>query len=382
MLGGITAYIALGSNLGSRQENIEKALRLLAENKGVTVCRSSSVIESSPLAAKKQPNYLNCVAEIKTDLSSDELLKVLKGIEVSLGRKESEERWANRPIDLDILLFGDHVIKTDGLVVPHRQMYLRSFVLDGLCELAPHLIHPVLKETVSVLYSRLGGKDFYFDSDRPLLVSIAGVIGAGKSTLARGLSAKFGFKLIKEAYETNPFMQRVYAGDKTVALDSQLYFLLSRCQQLSPLNFTPAAVAVSDYIMDKELIYANIWLDSVQLGIYEKINTVMNKEVAGPVLAVYLRLSPEKCLERIRLRSRPYEQKLDLQFLELLSAGYEKLFRSADSCLRQGCVGQAGQVREFDRCPVITVDAGVFDFRRDDEVEKLGRKINYYIGRD
>jgi len=372
MPGEVTAYVGLGSNLGQREENIKKALESLAAEGSIKLCRSSSIIESAPLAAKKQPNYLNCVAEITTSLNADELLKVLKKTELSGGRKESNpfdklragEKWSNRTIDLDILLFGNEIIQRSELVVPHSQMHLRSFVLGGLCELTPQLVHPVLAESVSVLYNRLGGKDFYFDTDRAQLISIAGVIGAGKSTLAGGLSDKFGFKLIKEAYETNPFMKRVYAGDKTVALDSQLYFLLSRCEQMKLQSLMPDQVAVSDYIIDKELIYANLWLDSVQLEMYEKINAVMDKTVAEPSLAVYLKLGPAKCLERIKKRRRPYEQEIELQFLEALFAGYEKLFE------------------KFNRCPVITIDADAFDFRRGDEVEKLGKKISYYIGRD
>lgn len=358
------SYIALGSNLGQKGQNIKKALEALAADESIKLCRSSSIIESAPLAGRKQPNYLNCVTQIVTELSADALLKALKKIELSLGRKEPKEEWANRTIDLDILLFGGKTIRTSDLVIPHRQMHLRSFVLDGLCELTPHLIHPVLGENVSVLRDRLGGKDFYFDLDRRQLVSIAGVIGAGKTTLAAGLSDEFGFQQVKEAYETNPFMKRVYAGDKTVALDSQLYFLLSRCEQMKLEDLAPGQVAVSDYIMDKELIYANLWLDSVQLKMYEEINKVMSKVVTEPVLAVYLRLAPAKCLERIKNRHRPYEQKIGLQFLEALFAGYEELFE------------------KFNRCPVITIDTDASDFRVKEDVEKLGRKINYYIGRD
>ena len=200
-------------------------------------------------------------------------------------------------------------------------------------------------------------------SDRPQLVSIAGVIGAGKTTLAEGLRDIFGFKLIKEAYDTNPFLPKVYAGQKSLALDSQLYFLLSRCEQLRPDGFAPDSVAVSDYIMDKEMIYARIWLDAVQFEIYRKINAVMSKTVAEPSIAIYLKLSPQKCLQRIKQRSRPYEQGIDLNFLEKLHIGYEKLFE------------------RFNRCPVITLDADSVDFRRSDEVKQFGKKINYYIGK-
>ena len=360
----ITAYIGLGSNLGDKEKNIKKALQLLAAAKYIKIFRSSSIIETKPLAEKKQRNYLNCVVQIKTNLKADKLLKVLKKIEASLGRKESKEKWSSRTIDLDILLFGNKIVRKKELVIPHRQVHLRSFVLAGLCELDSQLIHPVLKESVSVLYSRLNGKDFYFDVAHPRLISIAGVIGAGKTTLAEGLRDVFGFRLIKEAYDTNPFLAKVYAGQKSLALDSQLYFLLSRCQQLRPDSFVPDSIAVSDYIMDKEMIYARIWLDAVQFEIYRKINAVMSKTVAAPAIAIYLKLSPQKCLERIRKRSRSYEQGIDLSFLEKLHIGYEKLFET------------------FDRCPVITLDADSVDFRQKQQIEQFGKKINYYIGRD
>ncbi len=364
MSGEITAYIGLGSNLGGRDKNIKKALDAIAGDKHIRLLRTSSVIETKPLADKKQRDYLNCAVEIKTNFKAGSLLKVLKKIEANLGRKESVEKWSSRTIDLDILLFGNKKIHKKNLTIPHRQMHLRSFVLKGLCEIDSQIVHPVLKENISVLYSRLNGKDFYVDENQPQLVSIAGVIGAGKTTLAVGLRDIFDFRLIKEAYDTNPFLAKVYAGQKSLALDSQLYFLLSRCEQLKQDDFPQDSVAVSDYIMDKEMIYARIWLDSVQFEIYRKVNAVMSKTVIQPTMAIYLKLSPQKALERVKQRSRPYEQGVDLNFLEKLHIGYEKL------------------VESFNRCPVITIDAGAADFRRKEEIEAIGKKINYYIGRD
>jgi 2-amino-4-hydroxy-6-hydroxymethyldihydropteridine diphosphokinase len=372
MPGEVTAYIGLGSNLGSREKNIKKALQRLSADKHIKFFRSSKVIEtkplvdstSSPRAEKSQRNYLNCVAGIKTNLKADKLLKVLKKMEVSLGRKKSSEKWSSRTIDFDILLFGNKTIHKKDLIIPHRQMHLRSFVLKGLCELDGQIVHPVLKENVSVLYSRLSGRNFYFDEHRPQLVSIAGVIGAGKTTLSEGLRDIFGFRLIKEAYDANPFLPKVYAGQKSLALDSQMFFLLSQCEQLKPENFAGHEAAVSDYIMDKEMIYARLWLDSVQFEMYRKVNAVMSKTVADPVLAIYLKLPPQKALERIKKRSRPYEQGIDLNFLEKIHIGYEKLFET------------------FNRCPVITIDASAIDFRQKSEIESIGKKINYYIRPD
>ena len=372
MPGETAAYIGLGSNLGSREKNITKALDAIAAVKHIKLFRTSGTTETKPLAEKKQRNYLNCVAEIKTNLKAEKLLRVLKKIEASLGRKESKEKWSSRTIDLDILLFGNKIVRKKDLIIPHRQMHLRSFALKGLCEIDSQIVHPVPKESVSVLYGRLNGKDFYFDAKRPQLISIAGVIGAGKTTLATGLKDVFGFRLIKESYDSNPFLSKVYAGQKSLALDSQLYFLLSQCEQLKPECFLPDDAAISDYIMDKEMIYARIWLDSMQFEIYRKINAVMSKTVTEPTIAIYLKLAPRKALERIKQRSRPYEQGIDLNFLEKIHIGYEKLFHSADS----------GQVETFSRCPVITIDADAVDFRRPQEIEAIGKKINYYIGRD
>lgn len=266
MSGETAAYIGLGSNLGNREKNINKALDAIAADKHIKLFRTSSIIEtkplmdsaSSPRAGNKQRDYLNSVAEIKTNLKAVSLLKILKKIETKLGRKLTNEKWSSRTIDLDILLFGNKNIHKKNLVIPHRQMHLRSFVLKSLCELDLQTVHPVLKESVSVLYSRLNGRDFYFDENRPQLISIAGVIGAGKTTLAEGLRDLFGFRLIKEAYDANPFLSKVYAGQKSLALDSQMFFLLSQCDQLKPDSFTGRDVAVSDYIMDKEMIYARL----------------------------------------------------------------------------------------------------------------------------
>lgn len=362
MSGEATAYIGLGSNLGSRPRNINKALDAIASVRGIKLLRASSITETKPLADKNQNDYLNCVVQIQTKLKPESLLKVLKKIETSLGRKKSKEKWGNRPIDLDILLFDKKIVCKKDIVIPHPQMHLRSFVLRGLCEIDSQIIHPVLKENVSVLHSRLSGKDFYFDKNNPQLISVAGVIGAGKTTLAEGLKNLYGFKLIKEAYDSNPFLPKVYAGQKSFALDSQLYFLLSRCEQLKPENFDNE-IAVSDYIMDKEMIYARVWLDAMQFELYSKINEVMTKTAVSPSIVIYMKSSSAGCLKRIKQRSRPYEQNIDLDFLEKLHNGYDKLFET------------------FARCPVITIDAESVDFRQKEQVETLGKKINYYIGK-
>ena len=354
------AYLGLGSNLGDRERNIKTALASLADYDGLKLLRSSSVTETKPLGQKVQPDYLNCVAEIQTSLSADALLEVLGKIEKLSGRERTGQVWASRIIDIDILLFGSDVIKTIKLTVPHASMHLRSFVLAGLCELAPQAVHPLLGEKMHVLRDRLNGENFHIDPRLPQLVSVAGIIGAGKSTLAQGLADVFDFRLLKEAYDSNPFMRDVYAGKKEYALDSQLYFFLSRMEQLKSGNFKDNKIAVSDYIMNQELVYAGIWLDKIQFELYKKINSEMSRLAVEPTVVIYLKASAEECLKRIHLRNRPYEQGIDIKFLVQLCGEYEKLFA------------------KFVSCPVITVDADKCDFRQTGEIEKIGRQLNYY----
>ena len=304
---------------------------MLAETERIEVTHVSDLLETAPLAGKKQPNYLNTVAEIKTTLTAEDLHRKLRDIEVSLGRTQ-REKWSPRTIDLDLLLFGRQTINSPDLTVPHPQMHLRSFVLKGLCQLNARLLHPVIKEPVDELAARLNDTDFVLNPEQPQLVSIAGIIGVGKTTLAKNLSALLGCKCLLEPYDSNPFMPDVYAGRKEMALDSQLFFLTHRVEQLNHNTLTPGQIAISDYIFDKELIYAKRLLNAEQLSLYEKIHRPSGAKVAAPVLVIYLRDSAQKCLERIHKRNRPYEQKIELQFLEALNADYEQLFTDWKTC--------------------------------------------------
>ncbi|MHC4126100.1 MAG: 2-amino-4-hydroxy-6-hydroxymethyldihydropteridine diphosphokinase, partial [Planctomycetota bacterium] len=159
-----TAYIGLGSNLGDRAGQINKALEALKAVDGLEVCGLSRLYETPPLAGAEQGNYINAVAEIQTSLTAEDFFAKLGAIEDSLGRVKGQN-WSSRTIDLDLLIFGRRVIDTPCLTVPHKQMHLRSFVLRGLSELDAGLIHPVLNEPVSELAARLNGGDFFLNSD-------------------------------------------------------------------------------------------------------------------------------------------------------------------------------------------------------------------------
>ncbi len=320
-----TAYIGLGSNLGDRANFINKAVDELNNTDGVTVSAVSSIIETPPLGDAAGGDYLNAVALVQTSLAAEKLHERMISIEDSLGRTHSQ-KWAPRTIDLDLLLYGGRIIETPKLTVPHSEMHLRSFVLKGMCELDDDLQHPVLKRSMRQLAGRLNGCDFALDGQRPQLVSVAGVIGVGKTTLAGGLAKELSCKMLAEAYDENPYLADVYAGRGEFALDSQLYFLNSRVEQLSSSALEPGRVVVTDYVFDKEMIYARRTLDADQFAGYKKRHAETASSVAGPVLVVYLNESPAKCLERIRRRNRPYEQQIKLETLGNLAADYEKLF--------------------------------------------------------
>lgn len=129
-----TVYIGIGSNLGDRKANIEKAVRLVKLIKKVKVKRISSIYETKPVGGPPQEDFLNGVFEIETSLSPFMLLEELQKIEKYLGRKRSVKNGP-RTIDLDILLFGNKKIDTKELKIPHPRMHKREFVLRGLREL-------------------------------------------------------------------------------------------------------------------------------------------------------------------------------------------------------------------------------------------------------
>jgi len=355
-----TAYIGLGSNLGDRAEFLDKAIRMLGESKGVEVVRASELIETAALGDSNQPKYLNSAAEVKTSLEPEELYRRMAEIEEALGRVRAE-KWSPRVIDLDLLLYGEQVINSGDLTVPHPQMHLRSFVLKGLCRLNAQLVHPVMNVSVAEMAGRLGGGDFALNRDLPQVVSLAGVIGVGKTTLTKKLANYFGSKTLFESYDTNPYMPQVYAGRKDLALDSQLYFLISRVEQLNHNVLGPGEMVISDYVFDKEMIYARRLLGSQQLSNYQKYYQPFRAAVAAPVLVVYMTDSVQNCLGRIHERNRPYEQKIEPQFLEALSGDYEKLFDGWKSS------------------PVIRISMSESDYSEEIAVEILAEQIKHYI---
>jgi 2-amino-4-hydroxy-6-hydroxymethyldihydropteridine diphosphokinase len=143
-------YVIIGGNLGNRAKSLAVCCIELEKNLG-GIIQFSSIYETASWGNEQLPAYLNQVLFIKTNYSPQQALSICMKIEESMGRIR-EEKWASRIIDIDILFFNDEVIEEKSLTIPHPFLHQRNFVLLPLLEIAPNLIHPILKKSIAVLY--------------------------------------------------------------------------------------------------------------------------------------------------------------------------------------------------------------------------------------
>ncbi len=137
----ITAYLGLGSNLGDKQANLKESIEHLNKTNNLNVSKISSVYLTEPMGVTRQPDFYNMVVQVKTLMTPLNILKRAKEIEYTMGRQPNSH-FKPRPIDIDILLFGDSEIDTLELLIPHSRLTKRAFVLTPILELEPELIHP------------------------------------------------------------------------------------------------------------------------------------------------------------------------------------------------------------------------------------------------
>lgn len=153
--GGVTAYLAIGSNLGDRARYCYHAIAMLAANSQITLGKISPLIETAPVGGPAgSPPFLNGAIELETTLGSHALMAELLQIELRIGR-ERDEKWDPRIIDLDLLLYNGKIISSDDLMVPHPMMHQRRFVLEPLAMIAPEVVHPTLQMTIRGLLDNL-----------------------------------------------------------------------------------------------------------------------------------------------------------------------------------------------------------------------------------
>jgi 2-amino-4-hydroxy-6-hydroxymethyldihydropteridine diphosphokinase len=153
-----TAYIALGANLGDRQQQIRVASERLRATPGIISVALSPLLEYPAVGGpENSPPFLNAAAEVRTTLSPRELLDRLLEIERAMGRVR-DEKWGPRTIDLDLLLCEDRILHEPGLELPHPRLHERRFVLEPLAQIGPQALHPVLRRTIAELLAVLVSK--------------------------------------------------------------------------------------------------------------------------------------------------------------------------------------------------------------------------------
>jgi 2-amino-4-hydroxy-6-hydroxymethyldihydropteridine diphosphokinase len=147
-------YAGLGSNLGNKRENILRAIDRIDAYEEICIKEKSGFYDTAPVGGPPQPDYVNCVIGLETEVEPQTLLKEFKKIEIELGRK-SGVRWGPRVVDLDIILFGDRIVNDHNLKIPHERMHERVFVLEPLSEISPDIKHPVSGKSISELLETL-----------------------------------------------------------------------------------------------------------------------------------------------------------------------------------------------------------------------------------
>lgn len=152
-------YLSIGSNLGNRYENCQNGISQLLDITKSLLIMKSPLYETEPVGYEKQGWFLNAVIKIETPLEPYQLLKDLKSVESDLGRNFNRVRFGPRTLDLDILFYDNLIENTADLIIPHPRMHERRFVLKPLSDIAPNMVHPVLKKSVAQLLKELEDSD-------------------------------------------------------------------------------------------------------------------------------------------------------------------------------------------------------------------------------
>ena len=335
-------YLSMGSNLGNRYLNLQKAVLSLNVKVG-TILQTSSIYENGAVGFDGG-DFLNACILLETTLSPTEVLAELKQIESNFGRKKDPNQgYASRSIDLDILYFHDLIINGAGLSIPHPRMIERNFVLKPLADIAPQVYHPVYKKDTRNLLqeckdkNKLNKTELHFYKNRTELFSqlqflaIEGNIGAGKSTLAKKIAEDFNAKLVLERFADNAFLPKFYEDQARYAFPLEMSFLADRYQQFtddtSQFDLFKKFM-VSDYDIFKSLIFAKITLQKEEFELYKKVFGFMYNEVKKPDIYVYLYQNTERLLANIKKRGREYEQNIGADYLEKINRGYLDFIKS------------------------------------------------------
>jgi deoxyadenosine/deoxycytidine kinase len=193
-------------------------------------------------------------------------------------------------------------------------------------------------------------------------IAVEGPIGVGKTSLARMLAEHFGGRAIMEAVEENPFLSRFYQDSDKYAFQTQVFFLLSRFRQQRELLQQDLfhRVTVTDYLFDKDRLFAHLTLGEDELALYKQIYSLLEARVLRPDLTIYLQASPEILIRRIRKRNMDYERGIDAEYIERVSEAYRQFFF------------------QWNASPLLVVDTSRIDFvHREEDFQMLIREMTH-----
>jgi 2-amino-4-hydroxy-6-hydroxymethyldihydropteridine diphosphokinase len=292
-LGMPACLIGLGSNLGNRRQLLERAVGLLAREPQFDLTARSGWRETAPIGGPAgQGAFLNGATVVETSLDPEAVLARLKRMEADLGRRPGR-RWGPRCVDLDLLLFGETVLETAGVSVPHPRMAWRRFVLEPAAEVAAEMVHPTTGWTVARLLEHL-------DTAVPY-VAIAGPIGVGKSRLAEELVGKISATRITEQIAERR-LETFYGDPSGNAWAVELEFLEARARLLGadlPQWSEPGGVWVSDFWFNQCLAYAGVWLPAERMEAFCGRWEQARRTVCEPKLTVLVDAASDRSLERV-----------------------------------------------------------------------------------
>lgn len=289
------SLIALGSNLGDRQHTLRRAVELVAADASISCVAVSGFHETAPVGGPAgQGTFLNAAVAVDTSLSPEQLHGLLGRVEIELGRTPGP-RWAARAIDLDLALFGEEVIVTPTLAVPHPRMAFRRFVLAPAAEVARDMVHPLVGWTIGRLLDHL-------DTSAPY-VALLGTPDSGRSSLARRVARAVG-----GSYLADPGC--VTSADGTSdpsgpAERAPIQFLDRAARLLRSRDWPSArAVATSDFYFDECLAYARIGLNDPQYQRFREAWAGARETLVAPKLLVVLDTWEQGLLVRTERKER------------------------------------------------------------------------------
>lgn len=334
--------LSIGSNQGSRLENIQKCIDLIHQNVG-TVIQVSKLYET-PAWGFESDAFYNCALLLHTYSSAQKILNQILKVEKELGRiRLNQEGYQSRIIDVDLIAFDAEIIDTEKLQIPHPLMQNRNFVLLPMQDLKLNWKHPILQKTVSELIAITTDDSVCTvvqDLKSPIgeiplnqfnYVAFEGNIGAGKTTLVHKIAEDFNGKTVLERFADNPFLPKFYKDQNRYAFPLEMSFLADRYQQLADdlAQFDLFKdFIVADYHIFKSLIFAKITLAEDEYRLYRNLFDIIYKEMPKPDLYIYLYQNTDRLLQNIKKRGRVYEQNIEAAYLEKINNGYLEYIKS------------------------------------------------------